>query len=57
MVFPKEVRQRADIKAGDKLAAISIEKDGQVCCITLIKVREFEDMEKNFLGPMMKEMF
>lgn len=57
MVLPKEVRERANIKAGDKLAIISMERGGQVCCISLIKAGEFEDMVKNFLGPMMKEMF
>jgi antitoxin PrlF len=57
MVLPKEIRERANIKAGDKLAIISMEKDGEICCISLIKAGEFEDMVKNFLGPMMKEMF
>lgn len=57
MVLPKEVRERANIKAGDKLAIISMERGGQVCCISLIKAGEFEDMVKSFLGPMMKEMF
>ena len=57
MVLPKEIRERANIKAGDKLAVISMEKGGKICCISLIKAGEFEDMVKNFLGPMMKEMF
>lgn len=57
MVLPKELRQRANINAGDKLAVISMEREGKVCCITLIKAGEFEGMVKNFLGPMMKEMF
>ena len=57
MVLPKDLRQRANIKAGDKLAVISMESNGAICCISLIKAGEFEDMVKNFLGPMMKEMF
>jgi AbrB family looped-hinge helix DNA binding protein len=57
MVLPKEIRDRANIKAGDKLAIISMERGGQICCISLIKAGEFEDMVKSFLGPMMKEMF
>jgi AbrB family looped-hinge helix DNA binding protein len=57
MVLPKELRQRANINAGDKLAVISMEKGDKVCCFALIKVGEFEGMVKNFLGPMMKEMF
>ena len=56
MVLPKEIRDKANIKAGDKLALISWEKDGNVCCFTLIKAGDFGDMVKEMLGPMMKEM-
>ena len=56
MVLPKEIRDKADIHTGDKLALVSWEKDGKVCCFTLIKVDEFGDMVKGLLGPMMKEV-
>ena len=56
MVLPKELRDKANIKAGDKLALISWEKDGKVCCFTLIKADDFGNMVKGLLGPMMKEM-
>ena len=56
MVLPKEIRDKANIRAGDKLALISWEKDGQVCCISLIKAEDFGGMVKGLLGPMMKEM-
>ena len=56
MVLPKEIRDKANIKAGDKLALISWEKDGKVCCFTLIKADDFGGMVKEMLGPMMKEM-
>ncbi len=56
MVLPKEIRDRAKIRAGDKLAVISWEKDGEVCCICLIKAEELTGMVKDMLGPMMKEM-
>jgi AbrB family looped-hinge helix DNA binding protein len=55
-VLPKEIREKANIRAGDKLAAMSWEKDGKICCISLIKVEEFTEMAKDLLGPMMKEM-
>jgi hypothetical protein len=32
-------REKADIHAGDKLALVSWEKDGKVCCLTLIKAK------------------
>jgi AbrB family looped-hinge helix DNA binding protein len=56
MVLPKELRDKAGIKAGDKLAVISMEQGGEVCCISLIKADEFMDTAKNLLAPMMKEM-
>ena len=56
MVLPKEIRDKAHIRAGDKLALISWEKDGKVCCFTLIKAGDFGDMVKEMLGPLMKEM-
>ncbi len=56
-VLPKEIREKANIQAGDKLAVMSWENDGKICCISLIKVEEFTEMVKDLLGPMMKEMF
>ncbi|OGO02413.1 MAG: AbrB family transcriptional regulator [Chloroflexi bacterium RBG_13_52_14] len=56
MVLPKEIRDKAKIKAGDKLAVVSWEKDGEVCCISLVKTEAITGMVKDMLGPMMKEM-
>ena len=56
MVLPKEVREKANIKPGDKLALISWEKDGKVCCLSLIKAEDLIGMVQNVLGPMMQEL-
>ena len=56
MVLPKEIRERANIRPGDKLALISWEKDGKVCCISMIKAEDFGNMVKGLLGPMINEM-
>jgi antitoxin PrlF len=56
MVLPKEIRDKANIHAGDKLALVSWEKDGKVCCISLIKSEEITEMVKSMLGPLMKEI-
>lgn len=56
MVLPKEIRDKTRIHAGDKLAVISWEKEGRVCCISLIKAEDLTEMAKNLLGPMMKEI-
>ncbi len=56
MVLPKEIRDKANIRPGDKLALVSWEKDGKVCCFTLIKVEEFTEMVRGLLGPLMEEL-
>ncbi len=56
MVLPKEIRDRAKINSGDKLAVVLMEKDGAVCCISLVKAHDFQGMVKKRLGPVMKEI-
>ena len=56
MVLPKGVRERAKIKPGDKMAVITWEKEGKVCCITLIKAEELADMVREVVAPLMKEL-
>jgi antitoxin PrlF len=56
MVLPKELRERGNIKAGDKLALISWEKDGEVCCLTLIKADNLAKRVREFLGPVMRDL-
>lgn len=56
MVLPKEIRDRAEIQAGDKLALVSWEKDNKVCCISLVKAENLSGMIKGLLGPMMKDI-
>jgi AbrB family looped-hinge helix DNA binding protein len=57
MVLPKEARDKAGIRAGDKLAVISWGKGEQVSCLSLIKAESLTDMVKDMLGPVMSEMF
>lgn len=56
MVLPKEIREKAHIKPGDKMAIVVWQKSGKVCCITLIKADEFAGMVKDLLSPMMEEV-
>lgn len=56
MVLPKEIRDKAKIKAGDKLAVVSWERDGEICCISLVKTDAITGMVKDMLVPMMKEI-
>lgn len=56
MVLPKDVRDRAGLCPGDKLALVTWEKGGEVCCISLIKSGELSGLIKNILGPVMKDI-
>lgn len=56
IVLPKDIRARAGIEGGDKLAIISWESEGRVCCLSLIKADEFGASLKGLLGPMMEEI-
>jgi AbrB family looped-hinge helix DNA binding protein len=55
MVLPKDVRERAGIQTGEKLALISSEKEGKVCCLVLIRAGELSGMVQGILGPLFGE--
>ncbi len=54
IILPKELREKAGIKAGDKFAVISCAVAGKVSCITLVKTDEFAETVKDMLGPMLQ---
>jgi len=56
MVLPKEIRDKAKIKAGDKLAVVSWETGGKINLICLVKSEDFAGMVKDMLVPMVGEM-
>jgi AbrB family looped-hinge helix DNA binding protein len=56
MVLPKDLREKAGIQPGDKLALISWEKEGAVCCFTLIKADSLAGGIRDFLSPMMQDL-
>jgi bifunctional DNA-binding transcriptional regulator/antitoxin component of YhaV-PrlF toxin-antitoxin module len=57
MVLPKDIREKAGIKAGDKLALVSWGNSHGITCLGLIKVDELNTMVKQMLGPVFKETF
>ena len=56
MVLPKELREKANIQPGDKLALIGWEQDGDICCLGMVKADRLTNLVKQFLGPMMSEI-
>ncbi len=57
IVLPKDLREKAGIKGGDKLAIMTCEKDGKVCCITMVRADDLADAIKKKYGPILTELF
>jgi AbrB family looped-hinge helix DNA binding protein len=56
MVLPKDIRDAAKIRPGDRLAIILWRKQGAVCCMSLVKADDLTDIVRCRLGPLMKEI-
>lgn len=56
MVLPKDFRERAGIRAGDRLALVSWESGGRICCILLMKAEELGELVRERLGPVLREL-
>ena len=57
IVLPKDVREKAKLKANDKLVIVGCECSGEVCCIVMMKAEKLGDTLKDVLGPMLKATF
>jgi len=55
IVLPKDLRERANVKPSDKLAVMGFERDGEVCCIVMVKAEALGGTVKKMLGPVFKE--
>jgi len=56
MILPKDLRDRAGIRPGEKLAVTTWEKEGKIYCISLIRADELTTIVKGVLGPVMKDI-
>jgi antitoxin PrlF len=54
MGLRKELRELAGVYPGDKIALVSFEDRGNLCCISFFKVDDLADMVRNKLEPVMK---
>lgn len=55
MILPKEFRNKANIKAGDRLAVMYWEQNNK-CCISLIKIDDLTGMVKDLLMPALRDI-
>jgi antitoxin PrlF len=51
IVLPKDLREKAKISSNDKLALVGFERDGEICCIVMLKADALGSSVKNVLGP------
>ena len=56
MLLPKDFRAKHGIEAGEKLALVSFENNGALCCMCLICTEALGGMIRNHLGPMLNEL-
>jgi antitoxin PrlF len=54
MVLPKDLREKADLKANDKIAVVACEKEGKICCIMMIKAERLAGAVSKTLSPLLK---
>ena len=57
IVLPSGLRKKMDIDEKDKLVVVSLGDPEEPTGIILLKANVFGDMVKNFLGPVMKDIF
>ena len=57
IVLPKDLREKAKLKPDDKLAVIGCERNGEICCIMMVRADDLGSTVKTMLGPMLKEIF
>ena len=57
IVLPKDLRDRAGIEKGEKLMIVACEDQGKVCCITLMKADDSNEIVREMMGPMLKGIF
>ncbi len=54
IVLPKDLREKAGIKPNDKIAVVACEKEGEVCCIMMVKAERLVGAVTRTLGPLLK---
>lgn len=56
MVLPKDIREKVGIEPDSKLAVVSMKKDEEICCLSLMRTEELEEMVSEKLEPLIKDL-
>ena len=56
LVFPKDVRKKFNLKAGEKFLMISCTNEAGLCCFTMVKTNAVNKMVGNAINPMLKNI-
>jgi AbrB family looped-hinge helix DNA binding protein len=56
IVLPKDLREKANLKPDEKIAVVACEKDGEVCCIMMLKAEKLQSAITKTLGPLLKSV-
>ena len=54
IVLPKDLREKANMKPNDKIAIVACEKNGEVCCIMMIKAEKLVEAVTKTINPLIK---
>jgi antitoxin PrlF len=54
IVLPKDLREKSKLKPNDKIAVVAYEKEGEVCCIVMIKAEKLSIAVNQMLDPLLK---
>jgi antitoxin PrlF len=50
IVLPKDLREKAGLSSGDKLAIVAFEREGAICCFVMVRAEALGGTVKNMLG-------
>ncbi len=50
IVLPKDLRQRAKLNSGDKLAIVAFQRENAMCCFVIVKAEALGGTVKDMLG-------
>jgi antitoxin PrlF len=55
IVLPKDLRERARLNSGDKLAIVAFERENALCCFVMVKAEALGGTVKDMLGTIFEK--